>query len=106
MTSFYGNLGGTGGGGDGGVTNHGDLTGRSLPNQHPASAIQLSDGTNVNDKINSNTTTIAAMQAEATAKWIILNDVETRSRENADDISDLQSTIGDLNNRLEARLDG
>jgi|GEM_PF-2162779 len=51
-------------------------------------------------------TSLAATQAEATAKWIILNEVDNRSRNNTTDITMLQNTIGTLNDALASRLAG
>lgn len=43
-----------------------------------------------------NTTAINALKEEATAKWVTLNTVEVRSRDNATAITEIQNTIGNV----------
>lgn len=46
------------------------------------------------------------LQDETTAKWVLLNDVDNRTRLNTSDIIMLQDTIGTLNITLQDRLEG
>jgi len=56
-------------------------------------------------RINALETSLAATQAEATAKWIILNEVDNRSRDNATAIAALQTTITGVTESQEATLE-
>lgn len=85
-------------GGDG-TNDHSQLINRDADNSHPASAIAFADGnletivTNHDNRIATNETNITAIQSENTAKWVLLNDVDNRSRNNAIAISTIEETI-------------
>lgn len=50
-------------------------------------------------RIDATQTSVSALQADATAKWVLLNDVDNRTRV-------LENTVGNLNDLLQARLAG
>lgn len=62
------------------------------------------------EKLNSNfaelDSNIQGLSAEATAKWVLLNDVDNRTRANTNDIAELRSIVGAANTALETRLNG
>lgn len=58
------------------------------------------------ERISALETSLTNLESETTAKWVLLNDVDTRTRSNASDISILQDTVGTLNTTLQDRLNG
>lgn len=64
------------------------------------STVEADRITALENTINSLQTAVSSLQAEATAKWVLLNNVDNRSRNNATNLNSLISRIEALENRI------